>query len=147
MNYQNATILLVGTVITLLIITGIVIATVTINASGRVFIKTVGCNAYYDLNATSPVTAINWGELPPDSAINQTLYIKSSSNVPVNITVTTTGFQPQNAGNYIKLTADLKGKINVQPNEVVSCILTNAVMANVTGIITYSYQININAAG
>lgn len=146
-KYQNATIILVGTVITLLIVAGILYYSVTINSSGSIFIKTVNCAVYYDSQGKQPITAIDWGQQPPDSAINQTIYIKNTSNVAVNFTVTTTTWNPSNANQYITLDSDLKGQINIAPNSIVPCVLTERISADITGITNYSYTITVTAAG
>jgi hypothetical protein len=146
-NYKIATIALIGTVIILAIAIGIIEYTLTLHSTGTVDIRTVNCSVWYNQQATQQATAINWGNLPPNSAVNVTIYIRNDGNTSVNYTISVSNWSPASAPNYISLTYDLHGAQNIAPNQVISCTLTDAIAPNITGITTYSYDITITATG
>ena len=146
-NYKTATAILVGTVIMLTVVIGIVYMTRVIGAVGTVAVKTVSCNAYFDQLGTQQVTQINWGTMPPDSAVNQTIYLKNTGNTACNFTISTSNWNPANAGSWIALTYDLNGVVNVPVNSIVACVLTESISPNISGITNYSYNINVVASG
>jgi hypothetical protein len=146
-NWRTVSAVLIGTVIVLALVVGIMYYNSTISASGIIYIKAVSCAVYFDNAGTQSVTAINWGSLPPDSAVNQTIYLKNTGNTACNFTVSTSNFSPSNAGTWISLTYDLKGAINVPANSIVPCVLTESISANITGISSYSYSVTVTASG
>ena len=144
-NWKTATAILVGATIILAAVLVIVVFTQTIHATGKV--KTVGCQVFFDAAATQPVSNIDWGVLEPNSALNITIYVKNTGNVPVNWTTSTSNWNPPSASVYIIFVADWKGAVNTPPGAVVAVVFTESISADVTGFTTYSYDINISASG
>jgi hypothetical protein len=146
-NWKIAAIILVGTVLVLSVSLGILAYQQTIHASGTITpVKTVGCAVYADGAGAQSLTSINWGTLPPDSAVNVTVWVKNTGNTPVNYTVTTANWNPIGAYNYISLTADLKGITNATVGSIIPIILTDSINASAPTV-SYSYDITITASG
>jgi hypothetical protein len=109
-------------------------------------IKAIGVGVYWDFACTNSITSINWGTLEPGQIENQTVYIKNTSNVPVNLTMTKQNWSPLTASNYITCTWNSEGK-SLNVNEVTSSILTLTVRNNITGITNFSFDITIIGSG
>ncbi len=131
----------------LALVVGVLYYNSTIHAAGAIYVKTVNCAVYFDSAGTQPVTQINWGSLSPDSAVNQTVYLKNTGNTACNFTISTANFNPSNAGTWISLTYDLKGAINVPANSIVPCVLTESISASIVNVTNYTYDIVITASG
>ena len=139
--------MLVGTVIVLAFVVGVLYYSVSVRAVGSIYVKSVNCVVYFDGAGTQPVTQINWGSLPPDSAVNQTVYLKNTGNAACNFTISTSAWDPSNAGTWIALTYDLKGQVNVPVNSIIPCVLTESISADIVNVTNYTYNIVITASG
>lgn len=144
-NWKTASALLVGTTIVLAVALAVVVFSMTLHATGKV--KAVGCAVFFDAAATQPCTAIDWGVLSPNTAVNVTVYVKNTGNVPVNWTATASNWTPTAAAAYIAFAADFKGAVNTPPDAVAPAVFTCSISADVTGITTYSYDIILSASG
>jgi hypothetical protein len=124
-NWKTTTYALIGTVIILTLVVGAIVYTQQIQSSGTITAaKAVNCNLYADAAGTQPITAINWGSVSPDSAINQTIWAKNTGNTPTNYTMTVTNWNPTNSNTYIGLTADFKGVTNAAPGSIIPIVIT-----------------------
>ena len=147
-NYKTVSAVLLGTVLVLSIVVGILIYQQTVHATGTITpIKTIGCAVYVDGAGTQSLTLINWGSLPPDSAVNVTIWVKNTGNAPCNYTVTAQNYVPNNANTYLGLTADLKGVVNATVGSIIPIVLTDSISINAPVNTSYSYDIVITASG
>ena len=140
---------LTAVAIAALVVAAIVVATVVlyalrIHATGR--IKLVDLKAYADPEFTKEVSAIDWGLIPPGGLSQTTLYLKSMSTVPSNLTLTTEAWVPEAAASYITLTWDYDGG-DLNPGEIRAVLFTLDVSPDVIGITEFSFDIVITAAG
>jgi hypothetical protein len=145
-NWRTVSYILLAGVIVVSLVAAAEYYSISVGTTGTIDLRTVGCSAYLDAAGTQPITSINWGQLPPNSAVNVTLYIKNTGNVPCNFTISTANWNPSNAPNYIGLTSDLFGAKNIAINALTKCVLTDSIAANVTGITSYSYDVVITAS-
>jgi len=95
-------------------------------------IKTVGVEAFWDVNCTSRVTEIDWGLVEPCQHVNATIYLKNERNAPITLLLDTENWSPAKASDYIALSWDYTNQ-TVDPRAVVKINLTVAVSPGVTG--------------
>jgi hypothetical protein len=138
--------LLAAVLIPLLVAVAAALLSKTVVIRNYAAVKTIGVEAYWDYNATNPCIEINWGLLDPGESVNKTIYVKSVSNVPSTLNMTTQNWSPSNASNYIKLTWDSEGK-TILPHEIIPVTLLMKVETTISGIENFSFDIIISATG
>ena len=141
---QVAALAITGIVITAVVVGVIIYYRLRITGTGRITV--IGLEAYADAECTKQVSAINWGEISPSGYSQATLYLKSTSNKPVNLTLTTENWSPSVAEQYLTLTWNYAGDV-LQPSEVRAVIFTLSVSADVTGVTDFSHDMILTAAG
>lgn len=147
-NWRTVSIALIAGIIVVSLVAVVLYYQVTISSSGTITtIKTVNCAVYTDGAGTTPLTHISWGDLPPGSAVNVTVWVKNTGNTPVNYTVTTSAWAPPNAQDYIGLTYDLKGVFNTTVGVIIPIVLTEFINASAPAPLSYSYNIVVTASG
>jgi hypothetical protein len=109
-------------------------------------ITAIGVNVFSDAACTQNVTTINWGVLSPGSITNYQAYIKSTSNVPITLSLGTDSWNPVNASTYITLGWSYSGTV-LQPNASLPMTLTLTVSSSVTGFSSFSFNIDITGSG
>jgi len=109
-------------------------------------IKTIGVKVYWNQNGTQPISFIDWGILEPNSSVTFTVYVKSSSNVPTNLTIFTQNWNPANASAYISLTAD-PNNIVIETSQIIAVNLTLTVASDIEGITNFAFDIIFNGTG
>jgi len=130
------------------IVVGVLYFSRTIPTTGTVSdVKSVGCQIYADPGALVNLTSIQWGDVPPNSALNLTIYAKNTGNVAVNYTITTAAWVPILAPTYIGLNYDLKGVVNAPPNSVTPIVLTLSVSPNAPVNTNFSFNVIATASG
>jgi hypothetical protein len=143
----SATLALIAYTLTLSIV-GVVLSSLqtsrTVSNTGTV--KAIGVGVYSEYACINPITSINWGTLEPGQAVNRTIYIKNTSNVPVTLSMTTQNWNPSSASNYITCTWDSEGK-SLNASQVSPAVLTLSVRSNITGVTDFSFDIVIIGSG
>lgn len=132
-----------------LIVTASVVGAVVyyeLRLKGHGRIKVVGGTVYFDPEGTKEVAAIDWGMISPGGSAYTTLYFKSESNVPTNMTFRTEFWDPPEAGDFISMTWDYDGR-DLNPDEILEVTLTLSVADAITGISEFSFDIVIVFAG
>lgn len=86
-------------------------------------IKTLGVEAYWDVNVENKTEAIHWGTIWPGSTQNVTLYVRSISNIETTLNLNATNWNPTNLSNYMNLTWNYNGA-TIRPNEIIQVTLT-----------------------
>jgi hypothetical protein len=109
-------------------------------------VKTVGVEAFWDINCTSVVTGINWGLVEPGYQVNATIYLRNEGNAPITLSLDTENWTPSNASSYITLSWDYAGQM-VEPGTVVEVNLILSVSSDVTGVTNFSFDIIITGIG
>jgi len=133
-----------GLIVTAIVVGAVAYYTLRIRGTGR--IKLIGVKAYSDAELTKEVAAIDWGTIAPGGYSQVTLYLKSTSTAPSNLTLSTEAWEPAVAQNYMTLTWDYDGS-TLQPGEVRTVILTLKVSPDISGVIDFAFDIIITAAG
>ena len=133
-----------GLLVTAIVVGAIVYFALRVRGSGR--IKLVGIKAFSDPAATLEISAIDWGEISPGGYAYTTIYLKSTSTVPSNLTMHTEAWDPLEAETFIHLTWDYDGR-DLSPGEIIGVTLTLSVDDAITGIIEFAFDIVITAAG
>jgi hypothetical protein len=113
----------------------------TINTHGN--IMAIGVAFYSDSAGLSATSQINWGMLEPGQTVNVALYMKSTSNVPVSVSMAVGNFVPASGSGYLACTWNYSGTIN--PGQLVPVTFTLVVATTVTGITSFSFDISVTA--
>jgi hypothetical protein len=113
----------------------------TVLSSGR--ISTVNVGVYKDSACTQTATSIDWGNLTAGSSTNFTLYIKNLGTSRETLSLTTNGWSPSTASQYLTITWD-QNNVALNSNQVVKANLTLNVSASIdSSITTFSNNITI----
>jgi hypothetical protein len=99
--------------------------TVNITASGS--LTGVGISFYSDQAGQVSITNVNWGNIPPGGSVTVAVYAKSTSNVPIVLSLNTSGWTPASIASSLTLSWDYNGA-TIQPGAMqkISLILTAA---------------------
>jgi hypothetical protein len=119
--------------------------TVQIPSVGQV--NTVGLGVYSDAACTQNLTSISWGALDPGSVVNYQVYIKSTSNLPITLTLATDSWNPTTAATYMTLSWNYTSGTEIEPNTSLPVTLTLNVSSSVTGITSFSFNIDMTGTG
>jgi hypothetical protein len=131
-------------VVTAVVTVAVMYYSLRIRGSGR--IVTVGIEAYADAGATQPVSAIDWGKISPGGAAAATIYLKSTSSVPVTLSLAAENWSPAAAANYITPDWTYDGSA-LQPGEVRPVEIGLRVSESITGITNFEVDLVITASG
>jgi hypothetical protein len=109
-------------------------------------VKVVGVGVYEDVNCTVPVMTIDWGLMDPNETKNFTAYIQNESNVPINLTMYTEEWLPENASDFITLSWDYDDS-DMTADSVVQVSFSLAVSEEIEDIDSFTFVIVIVGAG
>ncbi|MBS7631242.1 hypothetical protein KEJ47_06675 [Candidatus Bathyarchaeota archaeon] len=121
-------------------VTGALTFSRTIGNSGR--LKAVNVEVYSDSACTQPLSSIDWGDLEPGSVKERTIYIKNTGNTGLKLSLSTSGWSPSSASNYISLTWNREG-VTISSGSTISATLSLSVSSSVSDITTFSFNIII----
>jgi len=139
--------------LTALAITGLVVAVVVVGAvaysslriQGRGSIAKINLEIYADEAGTKIVNAIDWGIISPGGRSEVTIYIKILGNVPANLSVTTSNWNPSGAQQYMTLSWDYNN-VPVVPDEIRPVKLTLSISEAITGVTDFSFDMTFVAS-
>ena len=140
---------LVGIVIAAVVVTAVVTVAAmyfTLRVRGHGRIVTIGIDAYADAEATQPVNAIDWGDISPGGSAAATIYLKSTSSVPVNLSISLENWSPAAAADYMTFEWSYDGSA-LQPGEIRSVTLGLLVSESIKGVTKFEHDIVITASG
>jgi hypothetical protein len=107
----------------------------------------VNIGVYGDVGCTQPASSVSWGTLNPGDVTTRTVWIKNTGTAAALLSMSTNGWSPANANQWLSITWNLNGR-SIAPNEVVQATLTLSVSANVdSSITTFSVNILITGTG
>jgi len=109
-------------------------------------IVSVGVVFYSDPACSSETSMLDWGTLEPGQKIDVTLYMKSTSNVPVTASMSVGNFVPASGGTYLACTWNYGGA-SVSPGQILPVVFTLSVATTVTGITAFSFDISVTTTG
>ena len=99
---------------------------------------------YWESSCVNEVSNIDWGTLNPSQSKNMPVYVKNGGTVPLTLALSTRGWTPASAEQYLTLTWDYGSQV-VQASEVLEITLTLTVSPSVTGVTNFSFEIVILA--
>lgn len=112
---------------------GVVFTNVTPNPTDSP--ATINLGIYKDNACTQEMTTIDWGSLTPGSTATYVFYAKNTGNTKETVTLSTTGWSPSTASQYISVTWN-QNNAALNAGEVVQATLTLTVSANIDSTIT-----------
>ena len=131
--------------ITAAIVVGVIVYfSLRLRGAGR--IKCVGVKAFADPEGMKEISGIDWGLISPGGYAYRSIYLKSLSTVPVNLTLSTEAWSPSNASDVLTLSWDYDGG-DLNPGQIIPVTLTLNVDNAITGITDFAFDIIITAAG
>jgi len=117
----------------------------TITCTGQ--ITSVGVKFYSDASAIQQITAINWGVVQPSTTTNKVYYMKNTGNVPENVTMTVTGWNPSNANQYISCTWNMTQGQSIVLNRIYPVKFSLIVNQNTDTITAFGFNIVVVGEG
>jgi len=141
---ETIPVIIVALVISTILIGALVFFNYKISSYGR--IKSVGVAVYADEAGTIPVSAIDWGLIPPGGKSVATVYCKNTGNSAINMTMFTDNWNPAAAANYLTLSWDYANQ-TINPNAILKVVFTLNVSPNVFGFTNFSFDITIVGSG
>lgn len=94
-------------------------------------VKAVGVGVYSDAACTNNLTSIDWGFLASGANYTHEVWIKNIGTTPITLNMTTEGWNPSLASNYITLRWDREGLV-LSATESVKAVLTLSVSTVIT---------------
>jgi hypothetical protein len=131
-------------IIAAVIITAAIIVysvTLTIPSSGTV--TTVGVGIYWDAATTKNVTSVPWGYVNPGGTYGVTVFAKDTQDTNITLSINTTAWTPATATKYLTFSWNYTSGRVIAPSQVIPVEFELAIASNVTGITTFSFNINI----
>lgn len=129
----------------LISISGLLNTRSTVQSSGTISVISLTLGVFDDSACSTTKTSVDWGNLQPGTTITKIVYIKNTGTIPAKLSCTFTNWWPTTAGNYITVTWD-RENTSITSNQILPATFTLTVSPNITGITTYSVDINIDAA-
>ena len=109
-------------------------------------LKTIGIGAYWDKNLTDKVKWIDWGKIEPGAQNNVLIYFRNEGNSAVNLTRSTSNWNPSVASDYLTLSWNYTDQI-IEAGENLQVTLTLSVSTNITGITEFSFDMIVIGTG
>jgi hypothetical protein len=106
----------------------------------------VGVGVYSDNRFTNKITTIDWGTLDPGTTKIFSVYIRNEGSSALTLSMSASNWNPSTASNYLTLTWSYTGQ-TVNSNGYVQVTFTLAVSESVTGISSFSFDINLVETG
>ena len=106
----------------------------------------VGIGVYRDAGYANQLSTIDWGTLDPGATRSYSIYIQNEGGSALTLSMSTASWSPSSASNYLTLTWNYNGQ-TLSAGEGVQVTLTLSVSESVTGISSFSFDINIVGSG
>jgi len=149
---QNETKVALATLILLIYTVSLSVASSVVKSAqnkrkilNTVSIITLGVGIYEDADCTRAISGIDWGTLEPGSNKSVVIYIRNEGSSSASLMMHTSNWNPSDALNYVVLSWDREG-CPIKVREAVEATFTLSVSANITGITTFSFDINLMAS-
>jgi len=109
-------------------------------------VKAVRVGVYSDSACTNNLTSINWGLLTPETSYTKDVWIKNIGNTRIILNMTTEGWNPSYANNYITLGWDSEGQL-LNATQSFKAVLTLSVSTDITSTNITDFSFNIVITG
>jgi hypothetical protein len=120
--------------------------TIQQNIPGSGSIRGVGVGVYTNSVCNNPLSQVDFGLLDAGSQKDFTFYLRNEGNTDIALSMTAKNWNPTEAANYMSLTWNREGQL-MEPDQVMSCVLTLTVSPNIQDISSYDLTITITATG
>jgi len=121
---------------------GLATLTVTRTFSNSGTINGIGVGVYSNLACTNVLTSVSWGTLNPGDTPTQTIYVMNNGTIPVTLTMTYGNWNPASAQSYITLTWNQQST-QLASGSVATAVLTLNVSSSISGVSSFSFDINV----
>lgn len=118
--------------------------TATITSTGS--ITGVGVTIYSDPGGQVNLPLINWGTIPPGGSVTTAIYVKSTSNTPITLTYSTSGWSPADISSTMTLTWNYDNTV-IQSGVIKRVDLTLAASTTAPAGTNFNFNIVIVATG
>ena len=118
----------------------------SVRIQGGGIIRTVGLKAFIDPDLTVEAATIDWGHMSPGDNSSVTLYLKSTSTIPAELTFSTENWEPSAAQLFFTVTWNYNQQI-LDPSQVIPVIFTLRVSENVSGVTMFTFDLIITIYG
>lgn len=108
-------------------------------------ISTYGLSVYQEPELINEVTEINWGILDPGETKTTTVYLLSTSNNDVTLSMYTSSWEPPSARDFLIAGWSVQEGTELAPGASIPVTFTIESLPDITGITDFSYDIVINA--
>jgi len=99
-----------------------------------------------DPDLTVKATVIDWGLMSLGGSSTMTLYLKSTSTIPAELTFSTENWQPSTAQQFFTLTWDYDHQ-PLSPGQVIPVTFSLRVSENVAGVTAFTFDLIITIYG
>ena len=128
---------LVATGIFLAIVTAGLISTQSLPSSGT--ISAVNIGVYSDSGCTQTCTSLDWGMVSPGSVVTKNVYVKNTGNVPVTLSMATSGWSPSNANSYLTVSWNRQGT-QLNAGQSIAATITLTVASDTGSLNSFSFN-------
>ena len=105
-----------------------------------------GIGVYKDASYTNNLSTIDWGTLEPGATQSYSMYIHNEGVSALTLSMSTSNWSPSSASNYLTLSWNYNGR-TLNAGETVQVTLTLSISESVTGISSFSFDINVVGSG
>lgn len=106
---------------------------------------TNGVIAYSDSSCGQTLTSIQWGAIPANSSVARTIYLKNPQSSPLNLSLSTSNWNPAGAANFITITWNKENQV-LGGGQSTTATVTLTVASNVTSISDFNVKISITGS-
>lgn len=109
-------------------------------------VRVVGVGVYWDINCTSPVNYLDWGELKAGSMKNITVFVRNEGSANATLFLNTSNWNPPDASKFITLGWDYDQQL-LQPTEIADITLTLTISSATRGLESFKFDVVIGIGG
>jgi len=99
-------------------------------------------NVYRDCTCRNSLQSIDWGTLAPGENETYYIYVRNEGQNATTVTINTQNWNPPQAPNYMNIQWNYTGD-PIQPSQTTAIQLTLTVYSNITGINTFTVDIDV----
>lgn len=108
--------------------------------------RVVGVGVYWDINCTSPVNYLEWGELEAGSMRNITIFVRNEGGANATLFLNTTNWNPPEASEFITLAWNYNQQL-LLPMKTADITLTLSIASATRGLEAFNFDVVIGTNG
>lgn len=109
-------------------------------------IVAVNVGVYSDAACTLNVTSIDWGSVYPGGSVSRMVYVKNTGNVPLTLSMSTSGWNPAVASGQISVVWDKENAL-ISSGQSTAATLTLSAVQSIAGVTSFSVNLIITGSG